>query len=114
MGLEEEIVDGNSQEGPTMAELVAQGLRTGLCEDQWGSSEEVEVLGASQAGVGAFPDLCRVRNRKDSIRKHLGILSELNCSQYLLLLLQPGNKSATKTILLPAELFTLCLGFVEG
>lgn len=74
----------------------------------------MEVLGGSTAGVGAFTELCRGRNRKDSMKRHLGISSELNCSQYLLLLLQPRNKGAPKTISLPAELFTLRLGFVEG
>lgn len=70
--------------------LVAQGLSIGLCQDQWGSSEQVEVLEGSGTGMGAFTELCRGRNRKDSMRRHLGILSELNCSQNLLLLLQPG------------------------
>lgn len=74
----------------------------------------MEVLGGSGAGAGAFTELCRGRNRKNSMKRHLGISSELNCSQYHLLLLQPGNKGAPKTMLLPAELFTFCLGFVEG
>lgn len=46
----------------------------------------------------------------DSRKRHLGISSELSCSQYLLLLLQLGGKGAPRTTLLLCRtvLFVFC------
>lgn len=89
--LEEEMVGGNSWEGPAMAEVGGSRTMNRFMLRSGGNSRTGGSLGMLWGWCGGH-ELCRGRNRKDSRKRYLGISSELNCCQYLFLLLQPGNK----------------------